>query len=55
MKASHIIAQFNCPVQRLLAMVISCHPFQNCAAIYNLPKSPRMTKVHFGQFGRAFQ
>jgi hypothetical protein len=27
-------------VQRLLIVVISCHVFQNCAAICNLPESP---------------
>jgi hypothetical protein len=43
--ASHIIAQFNCLLQRLLAMVISSHLFQNCAAICSLPESPGMTKI----------
>ncbi len=41
MAAISIIAQFDCPVQRLLAMVISCHPFQNCAAICQTCRSLR--------------
>lgn len=53
--ATSIIAQFNCPVQRLLAMVICCHPFQNCAAKCKLPEPPRMTRVQLhcsgGRFG----
>ena len=45
MAASHIIAQFDCLRQRLLAMVISWHPFHNFPAICNLPESPGMTKI----------